>query len=60
MLVPFEVLVLLKERQDKHIKRNWLFSIDAARGKLNTHFRRTNPSNSKPHTTLISEVLIYF
>jgi hypothetical protein len=59
MLVPFEVLVLLKERQDKHLKLNWQFSIDAARSKLNTYFRRTNPSNSKPHN-LIYEVPIYF
>lgn len=42
-----EVLALLAERSAKQIKINWQFSIQAARGKLNSHYTKVYPENEK-------------
>lgn len=42
-----EVLALAKERSEKAIKINWQFSIESARTKLNRHYKRVNPENTK-------------
>jgi DDE superfamily endonuclease len=42
-----EVLALIKERSEKQIKINWQFSIEAARSKMNRHYERVLPDNSK-------------
>jgi hypothetical protein len=42
-----EVLTLLAERSAKAIKINWQFSIQAARGKLNSHSTKVYPENEK-------------
>lgn len=42
-----EVLAIVKERNDKHIKINWQFSIDAARAKLNSRYTLVLPDNAK-------------
>jgi hypothetical protein len=40
-----EVLAFIKERSDKEIKIYWQFSIEAARNKMNTHYRRVFADN---------------
>jgi hypothetical protein len=42
-----EVLALVAERERKRIKIDWQFSIQAARTKLNAHYRRTHAANEK-------------
>ena len=42
-----EVLALVAERNAKHIKINWQFSIQTARSKLNSHYRALHAENSK-------------
>lgn len=42
-----QVLACVKERQEKKIKINWQFSITDARKKLNRHYTKVNPENSK-------------
>lgn len=42
-----EVLALLDERSRKQIKITWQFSLQAARTKLNTHYTRVHPDNTK-------------
>ena len=41
-----EVLALVKERNEKRIKIRWQFSIEAARSKLNRHYRGVNEDNA--------------
>ena len=41
-----EVLVIVKERNDKQIKINWQFSIQSARSKLNRHYSKIYPKNN--------------
>lgn len=45
-LLEQKVLTLIKEREDKKIKINWQFTIDAARVKMNRHYSKVNPANS--------------
>lgn len=42
-----EVLAIIKERSEKKIKIDWQFSIEAARDKLNSHYKRVFADNSK-------------
>jgi hypothetical protein len=42
-----EVQAIVRERDAKHIKLNWQFSIPAARHKLNSHYRQVVPENQK-------------
>ena len=42
-----EVLALVAERDRKRITIDWQFSIQTARTKLNSHYRRTHPANEK-------------
>jgi hypothetical protein len=37
-----EVITIVKEREEKAIKIDWQFSIEAARGQLNRHYRQVN------------------
>jgi hypothetical protein len=46
-----EVLSLVKEREEKAIKIEWQFSIEAARGKLNRHYRQVNADNARYQKT---------
>ena len=46
-----EVLSLVKEREEKGIKIDWQFSIEAARGKLNRHYRHVNADNAQYQKT---------
>jgi len=41
-----EVLALVHERDAKRIMIDWQFSIQAARNKMNSHYRRIHPENS--------------
>lgn len=41
-----EVLALVRERDAKRIMIDWQFSIQAARNKMNSHYRRIHPENS--------------
>lgn len=49
--VEREVLALVKERNAKRIKIRWPFSIEAARCKLNRHYRSVNQDNAVYHKT---------
>ena len=40
-----EVMAFLQDRHEKRLKIHWQFSLDAARGKLNRHYRNVNPAN---------------
>lgn len=42
-----EVVAIVKERNDKQIKIHWQFSIEAARGKLNSAYQAVNPTNDQ-------------
>lgn len=42
-----EILAIVKERNDKKIKIDWQFSLESARIKLNSHYKRVMPDNSK-------------
>lgn len=42
-----EILTLVNERQAKHIKIDWQFSIQSARAKLNSHYRAVQQDNQK-------------
>lgn len=44
--VEREVMALVKERNAKRIKIRWQFSIEAARSKLNRHYRSVNQDNA--------------
>lgn len=46
-----QVLALVKERQEKQIKINWQFSLEAARDKLNRHYKKVNSYNEIYKTT---------
>jgi hypothetical protein len=46
-----EVLLIVKEREEKAIKINWQFSIESARGKLNRHYREVNADNAQYQKT---------
>ncbi len=46
-----EVLALIAERSEKKIKIDWQFSIQTARSKLNSHYRKVYPENSKYRNT---------
>jgi len=40
-----EVLAIVKEREEKKIKINWQFSVESARGKMNSRYTQLNPDN---------------
>jgi hypothetical protein len=42
-----EIVAIVKERNDKKIKINWQFSIESARDKLNSRYKRVLPDNAK-------------
>jgi hypothetical protein len=42
-----EILSLRQERDAKHIKINWQFSIQSARTKLNSHYSAIKTDNKK-------------
>ncbi len=42
-----EVLALVRERGAKRIMIDWQFSIQVARDKMNSHYRRIHPENSQ-------------
>jgi hypothetical protein len=42
-----EILAIVKERNDKKIKINWQFSLESARNKLNSRYKRVLSDNSK-------------
>jgi hypothetical protein len=46
-----EVLLIIKEREEKAIKIDWQFSIESARGKLNRHYREVNAENAQYQKT---------
>lgn len=46
-----EVMAIINERQEKRIKIHWQFTLDAARGKLNRHYRKVNLANNKYQKT---------
>lgn len=46
-----EVLALVKEREEKAIKIEWQFSIEAARGKMNRHYQQVNAENAQYQKT---------
>lgn len=46
-----EVLAIVKEREEKAIKIDWQFSLEAARTKLNKHYEQVLAENLKPEQT---------
>ncbi len=42
-----EVLALVRERDAKRTMIDWQFSIQVARDKMNSHYRRIHPQNSQ-------------
>ena len=46
-----EVITLVKEREEKAVKIEWQFSIEAARGKLNRHYQQINAGNARYQKT---------
>jgi len=42
-----EVMAIVREREERGIKIEWQFSIEAARGKLNRHYQQVNAGNEK-------------
>jgi hypothetical protein len=46
-----EVLAIIKEREEKAIKIDWQFSLEAARTKLNKHYEQVLAENVKPEQT---------
>jgi DDE superfamily endonuclease len=46
-----EVLSLVKEREEKAVKIDWQFSIEAARQKLNRHYQEVNVENAQYQKT---------
>lgn len=46
-----EVLAIIKEREEKAIKIDWQFSLEAARTKLNKHYEQVLAENLKPEQT---------
>lgn len=46
-----EVLVIVKEREEKAIKIDWQFSIESARSQLNRHYQQVNTGNAKYQLT---------
>jgi hypothetical protein len=46
-----EVLAIIKEREEKAIKIDWQFSLEAARTKLNKHYEQVLAENEKPEQT---------
>ena len=43
-----EVMAIIADRNQKQIKFNWQFSVQAARKKLNSHYSAVNPDNRLP------------
>lgn len=50
-LLEKEVLAIIKERSENAIKINWQFSVEAAREKLNRHYKKVNEKNAKYQKT---------
>ena len=46
-----EVIAIIKEREEKAIKIDWQFSLEAARTKLNKHYEQVLAENLKPEQT---------
>lgn len=46
-----EVIAIIKEREEKAIKIDWQFSLEAARTKLNKHYEQVLAENVKPKQT---------
>jgi recombinational DNA repair ATPase RecF len=46
-----EIQAIIKERNDKGIKINWQFSIEATRSKLNSAYTRVNSLNQQSKKT---------
>jgi len=46
-----QILALVNERNTKQVKISWQFSLEAARTKLNRHYKKVNPDNKKYQTT---------
>jgi hypothetical protein len=46
-----EVLAIIKEREEKAIKIDWQFSLEAARTKLNKHYEQVLTEHEKPEQT---------
>jgi hypothetical protein len=46
-----EILAFMRERHEKRIKIHWQFSIQAARSKLNSHYRQVLAANEKYRIT---------
>ena len=42
-----EVSALISERRSRKVKINWQFSIQSARTKLNSHYVKVHPANTK-------------
>ena len=42
-----QVVAFATERSEKAVKINWQFSLEAARTKLNRHYKKVNPENEK-------------
>lgn len=49
--LEYEVMALINERHEKRLKIHWQFTVDAARGKLNRHYRKVNSLNHKYQLT---------
>lgn len=46
-ILEFEIIAIVKERNDKQIKINWQFTIQDARNTLNSKYQDINQVNSK-------------
>ncbi len=46
-----EIMTIINERHEKRIKIHWQFTVDAARGKLNRHYRKVNLANQQYQIT---------
>ena len=53
-----EVLAIVQERDAWRIKITWQFSISVARDKMNSHYQRVHPENSKLKKTYFTEYLV--
>jgi hypothetical protein len=42
-----DAVALIKERNDKQVKIDWQFSVEAARDKMNKHYQKVFAGNSK-------------
>ena len=50
-LLEQEIMAIINERHEKRLKIHWQFTLDAARGKLNRHYRKVNSDNQKYQIT---------